>query len=378
MKRFLIIGIAVVISAIAIVAAARYEREPPPAEAPAPGMTVAKDSVTLSGDAPQWKLIRLGPVAPASEHWTDPLPARIEIDETKLSRVGTPLGGRVTRVLVERGQNVAAGAPLFVVSSPSIAELRAEREKADVDLGVARANLERVKAVVAAHAAAEKEQVAAEQELKQAEVALRLAQAKMKVLALGDGGELTVTAPRAGTVVEKSVAVAQSVAPDAAEPLLVIADLRSVWVVGDLFEADAQQIQSGAVAKVSSPSLPDVPALDGKVEMVSAVVDPVRHTIPIRVRLDNPGGALRPHVYAQVRFRTGRPEHGVEVMASAVMTDGTQSYVYVQEHGRFVKRPVAAGPVRDGKVLVLDGLKVGEIVVEEGGVLLDNQIDLST
>ncbi len=79
-----------------------------------------------------------------------------------------------------------------------------------------------------------------------------------------------------------------------------------------------------------------------------------------------------------MRFRTGTPARGVEVQASAVMTDGAQSYVYVHEHGRFMKRIVAAGPVRDGKVLVLDGLKAGEIVVEEGGVLLDNQIDLST
>jgi len=61
------------------------------------------------------------------------------------------------------------------------------------------------------------------------------------------------------------------------------------------------------------------------------------------------------------------------------MTDGTQSYLYVQEkNGRFVKRIVTAGPVRDGRVVVLEGLKPGETVVEEGGVLLDNQIDLST
>jgi len=112
---------------------------------------------------------------------------------------------------------------------------------------------------------------------------------------------------------------------------------------------------------------------------VSAVVDPVRHTIPIRVRLENPGKALRPHVYAQVRFLTGHSATGVEVQASAVMTDGTSSYVYVQErNGHFIRRVVTAGPVRDGRVLVLAGLSAGEVVVEEGGVLLDNQIDLST
>ena len=128
-RRLAAIGGAVAVSAVAIIAAAHYEREPPPAEAPAPGMTVAKDSVTLESGAPQWKVLRLGSATPATQHWTDPLPARIEIDEAKLSRVGTPLAGRVGRVLVERGQTVAAGAPLFTVASPSIAELRAEREK---------------------------------------------------------------------------------------------------------------------------------------------------------------------------------------------------------------------------------------------------------
>jgi RND family efflux transporter MFP subunit len=377
-SRLVAIGAAAIVSGLAILAAARYQREPPPAEAPAPGMTVAKDSVALTGDAPQWKVLRLGTVSAATEHWTDPVPARIEIDETKLSRVGTPVAGRVVRVFVERGQTVAAGAPLFAVASPGVAELRAEKEKADVDLAVAKANLERVKAVVAAHAAAEKELVASEQELKQAQVAVKLAEAKMHTLgAASAGNELTVTAPRAGTVVEKNVAVAQSVTADAGDPLVVVADLRSVWVVADLFEADAQQIQPGAPARVSSPSLPDVPFLPGKVELVSAVVDPAKHTIPIRVRLDNPG-QLRPHVYAQVRFLTGKPARGVEVMASAVMTDGTQSYVYVQEQGKFKKRIVSAGAARDGKVVVLDGLTAGEVVVEEGAVLLDNQIDLST
>jgi RND family efflux transporter MFP subunit len=379
--RFAAIGGALVVSGVSIIAAARYQREPPPAEAPAPGMTVAKDSVTLESGAPQWKVLHLGVATPAAQHWTDPLPARIEIDEAKLSRVGTPLAGRVAKVFVERGQAVAAGAPLFTVSSPNIAELRAERAKAEVDLKVAKANLERVKAVVAAHAAAEKDELAAEQEYHQAEVAHALAMAKLRTneVGAGDGNEVTVTAPRAGTIVEKNVAVAQRVSPDAADPLVVVADLSTVWVVADLFEADAQSIPQGAPARVSSPSIPDVAALDGKVELVSAVVDPAKHTIPIRVRLDNPKQSLRPHVYAQVRFLTGQAAHGVEVQASAVMTDGTQSYLYVQEKsGRFVKRVVTAGPVRDGRVVVLEGLKPGETVVEEGGVLLDNQIDLST
>jgi RND family efflux transporter MFP subunit len=380
-RRLTAIGGALAVSGVSIIAAARYQREPPPADTPAPGMTVDKDSVTLESGAPQWKVLHLGVANPATQHWTDPLPARIEIDEAKLSRVGTPLAGRVSKVFVERGQQVAVGAPLFTVASPNIAELRAERAKAEVDLKVAKANLERVRAVVAAHAAAEKDELASEQDFHQAEVAHELALAKLRTndVGAGDGNEVTITAPRGGTIVEKTVNSGQRVSPDASDPLIVVADLSTVWVVADLFEADAQSIPAGAPARVSSPSIPNVGALDGKVELVSAVVDPAKHTIPIRVRLANPGGSLRPHVYAQVRFLTGLAEHGVEVQASAVMTDGTQSYLYVQEkNGKFVKRVVTAGSVRDGHVLILDGLKAGETVVEEGGVLLDNQIDLST
>src|SRR5262249_4343521 len=162
-------------------------------------------------------------------------------------------------------QAVAAGAPLFSVSSPNIAELRAERAKAEVDLKVAKANLERVRAVVAAHAAAEKDELAAEQEYHQADVAEELATGKLHTNA-GGASEVRVPAPGAGPMVEKNVGGAQGVPPDAADPLVVVADLSTVWVVADLFEADAQSIPAGAPARVSSPSIPDVAALDGKVE----------------------------------------------------------------------------------------------------------------
>jgi membrane fusion protein, heavy metal efflux system len=381
-RRWLAAAAAVAVSAFSILAAARFQRDPPPAPTPAPGMTVGPNDVALTPDAPQWRLLRLGAARPAQAHWTDALPARIQIDEAKISRIGAPLAGRVTRVLVERGQPVTAGTPLLSIASPNVAELTAEREKAQVDLRVAQANRERVQQVVDAKAAPAKDLVLADQELHQAEVALRLAEAKMGVLKMTrlSGNELTVAAPRDGVVVEKNVVVAQNVAPDAAEPMIVVADLSTVWAVADLFEADATEIAEGASARVTSPSLPKS-ELTGTVALVSQVVDPQRHTVPIRVRLDNPNKALRPNVYAQVRFLTAALPGAVEVAASAVMTDGSQSYVYVQDakdpRRPFVKRAVVVGATRDGQVVVLSGLAPAETVVEEGSVLLDNQIALS-
>jgi hypothetical protein len=61
-----------------------------------------------------------------------------------------------------------------------------------------------------------------------------------------------------------------------------------------------------------------------------------------------------------------------------LVSDGAHQYVYVQESpGHFVRRPVVAGSSRDDRLLIYQGLKPGDVVVEQGAVLLDNQIALA-
>jgi RND family efflux transporter MFP subunit len=286
----------------------------------------------------------------------------------------------VSRVFAELGQRVAAGESLFSVASPDIAELRANKEKASVDLEAARVTLDRVRAMVQSRALAAKEELSAQQQFRQAELGLNLAEAKLASLRVASqaDNEFTVTSPRAGVVVEKNVLFGQQVAPDGAAALMVVADLTSVWVVADLFEGQVADLREGAAAEVTTPAIPDA-KLEGRIEMVSAVVDPGRHTVPVRVRLPNVDGRLRPNVYARVRFAASPlSSAAVEVPTTALVSDGDRQYVYLQEKpGRFVRREVTTGSAREGRVTVLSGLAQGESVVEEGAILLDNQLALA-
>jgi membrane fusion protein, heavy metal efflux system len=327
---------------------------------------------SLPADDPQWKALKLTPASPAVPHWSEPVSARFRIDESKAARVHAPLSGRVTRVLVELGDSVKPGDPLVTLSSPDIAGMRAEREKASVDIELARKTLDRVKTMVDAKAAAEKEKIDADQQYRQASVALRAAQAKLGSLKVSGGdNEFTIVAPREGVVVEKNVLPSQIVQPDAA--LIALADVSTVWVVADIFEADAAGIEAGTKARVTSSSIPDLD-IQATVERVSAVVDPTKHTVAIRVALPNPDKRLRPNLTASMRFELPPPPACVEVASSAIVSDGAKSYVFVRTDGRFLRRPVVVGPPRDGKSPVLSGLAAGDIVVEEGSVLLENQI----
>jgi RND family efflux transporter MFP subunit len=378
-KRLPGVVAASIVSVVAVGAALLFHHQAPEEPTPPPGMHVDKTGITLENGAPQWKAIKLGKVAPPAERWTDAFPARFHVDEAVTSRVGAPLAGRVTSVAVELGQSVKAGAPLFVVASPDIASLRAEQQKAAVDLQVARAAYERVKAMVDANALPTKDELESDQQEKQAELALKLAQMKLASLKVSAHGEneFTVVAPRDGVIIEKNVLPGQQVTTDN-DDLASVAELDVVWVLADLFEADANGIASGTKARISSPSLPGF-SLDAPVERVSSVVDPERHTVAVRVKLANPDLRMRPNMFAEVRFLAEPTAGAVEMAASALVSDGPKQYAYVLESpGHFVKRSVVAGAARDGRVTVVQGLKAGETIVEQGAVLLDNQIDLST
>jgi membrane fusion protein, heavy metal efflux system len=373
------VGVAVVLSAAAIFAASRFERKPPPPQAPSTAVAVANSAVSIANGAPQWDVIRLGRAEPAAEQWSDPVPGYVRVDEARASRVGAPLGGRVVQVFAELGQTVAVGAPLFSVASPDLAALRADQEHAKIDLAASRATYERVHAIVQARALPEKEEIAAAQALRQAELAATAATSRVSSLKVATQGygEFVVRSPRAGQVAEKSVLPGQEIDAGALGNLMMIADLTDVWVVAELFESDTIGVHPGTKTRVTVASVPGK-VFDAEVQTVSAVVDPERHSIPIRVRLANADGTLKPNTFARMQFFTAPPSGSVDIASSALVTDGANQYVYIRTpEGKFARRRVTAGAAREGRVLVTEGLTPGDIVVERGAILLDNQIQLA-
>jgi RND family efflux transporter MFP subunit len=312
------------------------------------------------------------PAGPAPPHWTDDIPARIVFDETRTSRIGAPLGGRVSAVLVELGQQVKQGAPLVTVTSGDLSDLYSARDKAKVQLDAAQNNYARIKELVDAKALPQKELTSAEQDLHEAQVAYTTANAKIASLKVASGGatQFTITAPRDGVIVEKNVAVGQQVSPDD-KAVLTIADLSVVWVVADLLEDAVDDIRTGSKAEITFEG--STAPLVGTVDQVAAIVDPERHTVPVRVKLDNARGALRPNTLAQMRFfedKTGP----LSVPADSILTDGATTYVYVVHDGTPRRQDVIAGPRNAKLVPIRSGLVAGDLVVARGAVLLDNQL----
>jgi cobalt-zinc-cadmium efflux system membrane fusion protein len=292
--------------------------------------------------------------------------------------MGAPLAGRVDQVRVRLGDRVKAGERLFSVRSGAWADLERELKGAETEVANQQRIADRVRELVGLQAAPEKELVAAEAELHQAWLALKAARAKKASLAVSAEGDnlFWVTAPRAGTVVDVDVVANQEVTPERDGPLVRLSDLGEVLVIADVQETDAADLREGQSALVRTQS--GAVERRGTVERISEVVDPRRRTVEVRLRVANEDRALRPNAFVEVTPEAASAVKRVRVPASAVVTDGARSVVFVaREAGRLERVAVMTGRRRDGQVEVRQGLEPGSRYVARGALLLENTIELA-
>jgi cobalt-zinc-cadmium efflux system membrane fusion protein len=359
------------------------QRRPTSVGSTTPGLRADSGALVASANAAELRYVSVATAAVAAPLPPLPAPARVVVAESRASSIVAPLAGRVEQVAVQLGDEVKPGAKLVAVRSASLPELGRDIDTARASLAVKRASVERIRDLVQLHALPEKDLILAEEEKRETEIGLRSSEGKRKSLRLGAvdaSGLYWLTASRVGTVVERHVLVGMEVGPDHAEPLLAIASLDEVVVVADILEADAAGVRPGQSASVTAANCEDNP-LPGTVEYVAAVVDPLRRTVAVRVRVKNEKHLLRPNAFAQVTFKGTVGQPHIQVPAEAVVTDGQNAVVFIRSddgagHYRFERRTARVGRSRDGKTEVLEGLRPGETYVARGALLLLNALDL--
>ena len=186
---------------------------------------------------------------------------------------------------------------------------------------------------------------------------------------------ITLRAQASGVVMEKRAVAGMRFMPG--EMLYQIADLSSVWLLAEVFEQDLGLVRQGQPVKIRVDAYPDR-VFSGTLTFVYPTVTPETRTAKVRIELANPGGLLKPAMYARVEIASSRG-HGkvLAVPDSAVLDTGTRQLVLVERGaGAFEPRTVKLGMRTDGYIEVLDGLKAGESVVVSANFLIDAESNL--
>ena len=185
---------------------------------------------------------------------------------------------------------------------------------------------------------------------------------------------LTIHSPIDGVVAELSAREGMTVMSGA--PLFRINGLRTVWVNAEVRENEASEVRAGNAVEARTPALPGR-VFKGKVSALLPEVNPATRTLKARVELANPGGELRPGMFATVDFTPASRKEALLVPSEALIRTGKRSVVVVaQGEGKFAPVDVEAGMESGGRTEIRAGLEAGQKVVVSGQFLIDSEANL--
>lgn len=300
------------------------------------------------------------------------LAAKVQADPARMFRIFPPASGRVLEIKVKPGDNVMRGEMLATIDSADAAVAQSDLTKANIEAERAQRAADREKVLLDHGAVAQKDYIDAKAAADSAQAEVARAKRHLEVLGLNAnaaGDTLSLLSPSRGVVLNVNAAPGEfSKSLDNADPLITIADLSTVWVVGDVFEKDIAKVQPGTKATVTVDAFPGQ-QWTSRIDAVSGALDPVTRTLKVRVALNNPGEKLKPEMFAAIHVAVGS-HNAIVVPASAVIHQGQDTIVFVNSNGKPVQQTVTAGQAVDGKVEITSGVHPGQHVAADGAELL--------
>jgi len=345
-----------------------------------PVSSVTASNVTLTAE--QKQKIQFYTVAPSKFHKTTETTGTVDFDNDQATSVLAPFGGPVSKLLVNPGDKVKAGDALAEVDSPDFAAAISAYRKALATAQTLRRVADMDKDLIQHNGVAQREEEQAQTDAANAEadrdaalqtlVSLNLDPQVIKDLQAGrpvlrPGGQ--INSPIGGTVVEKLITPGELLTAGTT-PCFTVADLSRVWVMTQIFGSDLDSVSIGDAAEIFTSIATN--SFSGKVDNISALVDPTTRSVMVRVVVENPGDLLKKQMYVRVKIQAHQESTGLLVPVSAILRDDVNlPFVYVvQPDGSFARRHVTLGYRTGDQYDIPDGLQAGDQIVVDGAIFV--------
>lgn len=305
------------------------------------------------------------------------LGAKVQPDPTRLFRIFPPASGRILAVRVKPGDLVRRGETLATIDSVDAASARSDFAKAQIEAERAQRAADREKVLLEHGAVAEKDYIDAKAAADSAAAELARAKQHLEVLDINPNAatdRIALLSPAHGVVLTISAAPGEfSKSLDNADPLITLADLSAIWIVGDVYEKDISKVKPGTQVTVTLDAYPGQ-QWTGRIESLSGALDSATRTLKVRVALPNPGLKLKPEMFATIHVDVGKHK-AIAVPSSAVIHEGQTTTVFVENNGAPERRKVTVGQAVDGKIEITSGLQTGQQIAVDGAELLAGGAD---
>ncbi len=298
-------------------------------------------------------------------------------DIARTVAVITLASGRVVDIRARLGDTVQKGQVLLRVRSDDVAVGFDAYRKAVADELLARKQLNRAVDLYAHGAIAEQDLEVAQDTEDDAKVTHETATEHLRLLGNDPdkpNGVVDILAPVSGVITDQEVTNAASVQSYSSPNPFTISDLTSVWIVCDVYENDMANVHLGEPADIKLTAFPDK-VLKGRIGNIGAILDPNIRTAKVRIEVPNPGGMMRPGMFATATLFSGAKHTYTSVPASAILHLHDRDWVFIPVQGKFRRTQVTSGAQLPNQMQeILTGLQPGQQVVSNAGTL-QNAID---
>lgn len=291
---------------------------------------------------------------------------RIDADERLIAHIHIKFEGWIDKLLVNfTGEKVRKNQGLFTVYSP---ELVATQQEFLIALE-GREILGNNKNTKAAEGAVDALQ-AARQRLLFWDVSER------EIQQLTKSGKaiksVTIYSPIDGTVISKTAYAGMRIEPGA--EIYTIADLSTLWILGDIYEYELPYIHVGQIANVLLDS--SSASFSAKLDFISPTVEPQTRTAKVRFQISNKNGELKPGMYVNVELKIPLGSRLV-VPRDAILLTGERAVVFIYHgNGKIEWRDVKLGARAGNLVEVTEGIREGDQIITSANFLIDSESQL--
>jgi membrane fusion protein, heavy metal efflux system len=346
--------------------------------------TAAGPGVILSET--QIKAIKIEPVGEHIFPQEQQAVGNIDFNQELLTQVFTPYQGRILKAFASAGDIVKKDKTLFTIDSPDLLQAESTLIATAGVLELTARALERQRNLYRQSAAAQKDYEQSVSDQQSAEGAYRAARAAVKVFGKTDAeidkvvsdrkvdSTLVVPSPISGLITARNAAPGLFVQPGNPPPVFIVADISAMWMIANVPEKDAPELQVGQEVRAAVASLPGK-IFQGKIVTIGANVDPTTRRVYVRSEIANPNGELRAGLFANFTITIAPAKHAPAVPQDGIVRegDGTMTVWVTADRRKFTKRTVKTGLSHAGFVEILDGLKPGELVATDGSLFIANQ-----
>lgn len=308
-----------------------------------------------------------------------------QTQSSQLVNIQARVSGFLEKRVYQEGSLVKEGQTLFLMDQKpfkvQLDQAEAALAKQKAAMTTACANLARVKPLVEQDALSRKDLDDATGQCRSYEAAVDQAKAQVESARL-NLSYTVITSPVTGVSSYAQQTEGTYINPQNSL-LTTVAVLSPIWVNFSISENEWQslteQTRKGLLREPKGKNYTvEVILVDGSIyphtgrlTFADYSFNPQTGTFLIRASVDNPKGVLRPNQYVRVRVKGAVRPNAILVPQRAIQQGSKGHFVWVVDReGKAESRPVTVGEWSGDEWLVFEGLKAGERVVVDGGLML--------